>query len=170
MHAVPSSQLSGLADDTIQDEAYGDHTFERGHVHLSSRWHGLPFTRHQPRPQTRTPYARTPFNTSGTAAPPPPSSTESLLAGESTGEKAFPCEARPLCTPEERAALPPLKENNTAAAADDGDEEEEEGGGTGGLKTARELARLCYEDPCDGFMEVSKSSIRGRGRRLCFTG
>lgn len=65
--------------------------------------------------------------------------------------QALPPEARPLCTPEEKAALPPLKDDSVDAADDDGGNG---AGGSGGIKTAGELARLCYEDPCKGLLEV----------------
>lgn len=68
-------------------------------------------------------------------------------------KKAFPSEARPLCTPEEKASLPALRDGSGGEDDDDGaPEDREEGGG----KTVGELARLCSEDPCRGFLEVRK--------------
>lgn len=94
-----------------------------------------------------------------------------------------PCLARPMCTPEESSALPVLNDedhegsgetgagaDNSAAAAAGGG-----GGGERGTKTVGELARLCYEDPCRGLLEVKKQercfveAERGGGWRLCAT-
>ncbi|CBN79269.1 Protein of unknown function [Ectocarpus siliculosus] len=66
--------------------------------------------------------------------------------------QAFPCEPRPLCTPEEKQHLPPLKDS---AIEEEGDETPGDGGEGEGGKTVRELARLCYEDPCRGLLEMA---------------
>lgn len=73
--------------------------------------------------------------------------------------QAFPCEPRPLCTPEEKKHLPPLNDN---AIEEEGDETPGDEGEGGEGKTVRELARLCYEDPCRGLLEVTECN-RGRG-------
>ncbi|CAB1100251.1 unnamed protein product [Ectocarpus sp. CCAP 1310/34] len=72
--------------------------------------------------------------------------------------QAFPCEPRPLCTPEEKQHLPPLKDN---AIEEEGDETPGDGGEGEGGKTVRELARLCYEDPCRGLLEVTGCARQG---------
>ncbi|CAM9864397.1 unnamed protein product [Scytosiphon promiscuus] len=66
--------------------------------------------------------------------------------------QALPSEARPLCTPEEKNGLPALRDDG----ADEGDEggDGRDGEETGG-KTVGELARLCYEDPCRGMLEMA---------------
>lgn len=66
---------------------------------------------------------------------------------------------RPLCTREEKALLPNSNAINegdpsaaAAAAAADVDDDDH---GQRGDKSAAELARLCYDDPCRGMIEVS---------------
>lgn len=71
--------------------------------------------------------------------------------------QVFPAEVRPLCTPEEEASLPfpndddDVDENSSAEQTGkrlEGEGEERE------RKSAAEVARLCYEDPCRGMLEV----------------
>lgn len=93
--------------------------------------------------------------------PPPPPPTLPCL-------QAFPCEPRPLCTPEEKQHLPPLKDN---AIEEEGDETPGDGGEGEEGKTVRELARLCYEDPCRGLLEVTgcaRQGDRGGGTQIAF--
>lgn len=74
---------------------------------------------------------------------------------QSIHHQGFPAEVRPLCTSEENALLPDAADDDL-----EGDDDRGTGGSDGANqadgehKTAAELARLCYEDPCLSLIHI----------------